>query len=180
MVSLFRSELFGKGRKKFSMKKALVIFQFAISIFLILVTLSFSLQIRYLATKDLGFDKNNILYTRMSVSERGVSFDQLRNRILQHLEIVDASMSRHIPFASYGGGMTNGENGNPEEKINCRFNDVSYDFVKNMGIPLIAGRDFSRNFPGDIGKSCLINETAVQCFGWDLPIGQRLNTDALT
>jgi putative ABC transport system permease protein len=180
IVSLFRGELFGKGREKFSMKKALVTFQFAISIFLILVTLSFSLQIRYLATKDLGFDKNNILYTRMSVSERGVSFDQLRNRILQHLEIVDASMSRHIPFASYGGGMTNWENGNPEEKINCRFNDVSYDFVKNMGITLIAGRDFSRNFPGDIGKSCLINETAVQCFGWDNPIGKRLNNNRLT
>lgn len=180
IVSLFKGELFSKGREKFSLKKALITFQFAISVFLILITLSFSMQIKHLASKDLGFSKENMLYTRMSVSKPGTTFDQLRSRMLQHPEIVDASMSKHIPFVSFGGGMTNWEGGGIDEKINCRFNEVSYDFVKNMGISLIGGRDFSRDYPGDAGKSCLINETAARSFGWDNPIGKRLNNNRLT
>lgn len=180
IVSLFKGQLFSKQREKFSLKKALITFQFAISVFLILITLSFSMQIKYLTERDLGFSKENMLYTRMTVSRPGTTFDQLRNRMLQHPEIVEASMSKHIPFVSFGGGMTNWEGGGTDEKISCRFNDVSYDFVKNMGISLIAGRDFSRDFPGDVGKSCLINETAAQAFGWDNPIGKRLNNKKLT
>ena len=180
IVSLFKGELFGKGREKFSLKKALVTSQFAISVFLILITLSLSLQIRHLAQKDLGFNKENMLYTKMTVSKSGTNFSQLRDRLLQHPEIIDASMSKHIPFVSFGGGMNNWEGADQDEKINCRFNDVGYDYVRNMGISLIAGRDFSRSFPGDAGKACLINETAAQCFGWDDPIGKRLNNNRLT
>lgn len=180
IVSLFKGELFSKHREKFSLKKALITFQFAISVFLILITLSFSMQIKYLASKDLGFSKENMLYTRMTVSKPGTTFGQLRAGMLQHPEIVDASMSKHVPFVSFGGGMTNWEGGGQDEKINCRFNDVSYDFVKNMGISLISGRDFSRDFPGDVGKSCLINETAAHAFGWANPIGKRLNNNRLT
>lgn len=180
IVSLFKGELFSKGHEKFSLKKVLVTFQFAISVFLILITLSFSLQIRYLSNKDLGFKKENIVYTQMSVSKSGTNFSQLREQILQHPGIIDGSMSKHIPFVSFGGGMTNWEGGNQDEKINCRFNQVGYDYVRNMGISLVAGRDFSRSFPGDVGKACLINEAAAKCFGWDDPIGKRLNNNKLT
>lgn len=180
IVALFKGDLFNKGLEKFSLKKLLVASQFAISVFLILISLSFSLQIRYLAKKDLGFNKENMIYTKMLVTKNGTTFNQLRNRILQHPEIIDASMSKHIPFVSFGGGMTNWEGGNQEEKISCRFNTVNYDFVRNMGISLIAGRDFSREFPGDIGTACLINETAAKCFGWDDPIGKRLNNNRQT
>lgn len=180
ILTLFKGSTSSKGRTKLSLRNTLVSFQFAISIFLILITLSFSLQIRYLSRKNLGFNKENILYTRMSVSNREVTFDQLRNRILQHSEFTNGCMCENLPFVSFGGGMTNWEGGDPNEKINCRFNTVSYDFVKNLGITLISGRDFSRDFPGDISKSCLINETAARCFGWDDPIGKRLSNNRLT
>jgi len=179
IVSLFKGELF-RGKEKISLKKVLVASQFAISVFLILITLSFSLQIRYIAKKNLGFNKENMLYAQMSVSKNGTNFNQLRERILQHPEIIDGSMSKHIPFVSFGGGMTNWEGGDQDEKINCRFNQVGYDFVRNMGISMVNGRDFSRSFPGDVGKACLINESAANCFGWDDPIGKRLNNNRLT
>jgi putative ABC transport system permease protein len=180
ILSLFKGENIVKGIKKFSLKNVLVTFQFAITAFLILITLSFSLQIKYLIHKDLGFNKQNMLYTRMNASNNEITFDQLLGRILQHPEIKSGSMSENLPFVCYGGGMINWEGGQPDEKINCRFNTVSYDFVKNLGIVLSAGRDFSRDFPGDIGKSCLINETAARCFGWDNPIGKRLDDNRLT
>lgn len=180
ILALFKGGMSSKGITKLSLRNTLVSFQFAISIFLILITLSFSLQIRYLSRKNLGFNKENILYSRMSVSNREVTFDQLRNRILQHSEFLNGCMCENLPFVSFGGGMTNWEGGDPNEKISCRFNTVSYDFVKNLGISVISGRDFSRDFPGDIGKSCLINETAARCFGWDDPIGKRLSNNRLT
>ncbi len=180
IVELFKREFFVKGRDSFSLKKALVVSQFSISVFLILFTLSFSMQIRYLFRKDLGFNKENILYTQMTVSNSNATFSQLRNKILTHPGIVDGSMSKHIPFVSFGGGMTNFEGGRKDELVVCRFNQVSHDFVKNMGIKLVAGRDFSPDFQGDAEQSCLINETAVRNFGWDNPIGKRLNDNKLT
>ena len=180
IVSLFKNQIVKDGVRKINLKYILVSFQFAISIFLILFTLSFSLQIRYLFRKNLGFDKENILFTRMTVSNKEITFDQLRERVLQHDEITDAAMCTHLPFVTFGGGMTNWEGGDPNEKISCRFNTVSYDFVKTLGISVITGRDFSRDFPGDIGKSCLINEAAARCFGWDDPIGKKLNNNRLT
>lgn len=180
ILSLFKGGIFGKSKEKYSLKRVLVISQFAISVFMIIITISFYMQIRYLFQKDLGFTKENILYTRMEVSKSGVTFDQLRNRALTHPEIINASMSQHIPFVSFGGGMTNWEGIDPKEEIICRFNNVSYDFVKTMGIQILKGRDFSREFPGDIGNSCLINEIAAKNFGWDNPIGKRLNNNRFT
>jgi putative ABC transport system permease protein len=180
ILSLFKGAAPVKGGQKLSLKNLLVCIQFAISVLLILVTLSFSLQIKYMFSKNPGFEKENILYTSMSVSNKEITFDQLRNRILQHPEIIDGAMSKNFPFVNLGGGNTNWEGGDPAEKIQCRFNTVSYDFVKNLGIPMVAGRDFSHDFQGDIGKSCLINETAARSFGWDNPIGKKLNNNTLT
>ena len=180
IVSLFKNQMVKSGNKRISLKNILVSFQFAISIFLILLTLSFSLHIKSLFRKNLGFDKENILFTRMNVSNKDITFDQLRERVLQHDEITDATMCMHLPFVTFGGGMTNWEGGDPSEKISCRFNTISYDFVKTLGISVIAGRDFSRDFPGDIGKSCLINEAAARCFDWADPIGKKLNNNSLT
>jgi putative ABC transport system permease protein len=180
IISLFRNRMESRGAARFSLKNILVSLQFAISLFLILITISFSLQIRYLYSKNLGFDKEHILYTRMNTSDRQITFDQLRGRLMQNNDITDAMMCKHIPFVTFGGGMTNWEGGDPNEKISCRFNTVSYDFVKTLGIHVVAGRDFSRDFPGDIGKACLINETAARCFGWNDPIGRKLNDNRLT
>jgi putative ABC transport system permease protein len=180
IVTLFKNQNVKNGWGKISLKNILVSFQFAISIFLILVTISFSLQIRYLFRKNLGFNKENILFTRLNVSNTDITFDQLRERILQHDEITEGTMCMHLPFVTFGGGRTNWEGGDPNEKISCRFNTINYDFVKTLGISVVAGRDFSRDFPGDIGKSCLINEAAAKCFGWDDPIGKKLNDNSLT
>jgi putative ABC transport system permease protein len=106
----------------------------AISIFLILLTLSFSLHIRYLLKKNLGFDKEHILFARMSVSNQEVTFDQLRNRVLQHSEIEDAFMCQNLPFVTFGGGMTNREGGDPNEKINCRFKTIFNIFLAMIGL----------------------------------------------
>jgi putative ABC transport system permease protein len=89
-------------------------------------------------------------------------------------------MSQHIPFVSFGGGRINWEGGNPDEKINCRFNEVGYDFVENMGKLLYWGVISPENSLAILEKACLINEVAAKCFGWDNPIGKRLYNNQFT
>jgi len=89
-------------------------------------------------------------------------------------------MSSNLSFVKAEGGMLNWEGGIPEEKIFFRPNRVSYNFVETMDVKIIQGRDFSDQFPGDLNGSCIINETAWRCFGWDDPIGKKINDNRWT
>lgn len=179
ITNLFKGDFFTKKRESFSLKKVLVASQFAISLFLIVLTMSFSMQIKYITHKSLGFEKEGLLYAQVSVSENEIVFDQMRNRILQHPEIKNVAVSRNLPFVRYGGGSVNWEGNDPETKISCRFNSVSYDYLSVLEAKIIMGRNFSPDFPGDIENGCIINESAAKCFGWDDPIGKHINDNKL-
>ncbi|NJO69846.1 MAG: hypothetical protein HC830_11705 [Bacteroidetes bacterium] len=88
-------------------------------------------------------------------------------------------MSENIPFNGSDGSIIDWEGAQADEKVNIRRNWVSYDFIKTLGIEIIQGRDFSREYPGDFRKRCIINETAWNQFGWDNPIGKKLNNGNL-
>ncbi|WP_321370102.1 ABC transporter permease [uncultured Draconibacterium sp.] len=178
--TLFKENFLGKERQSFSLKKALITLQFAISLFLIVLTVSFSMQIKYISEKDIGFEKQGLLYSQINISDDNVSFNQLRDRLLKHPDITDVSLSKNFPFVRQGGGTTNWEGGNRDEKITCRFNEVSYNYLSMLETNLVTGRNFSSSFTGDIGKNCIINESAAKCFGWDNPIGKHIKDNSLT
>lgn len=180
IVSLFKGNLFSGHKNNFGLKKTLVTFQFAISLFLIILTASFSMQIKHNIDTDLGFNQDGLLYSVINISENQIQFNQFRNKVIQHPEILDVSISKNFPFVGLGGGMTNWEGGNPNEKITCRFNTVSSNYLSLLDAELIAGRNFSSDYGGDEGKSCIINEAAAKSFGWDNPIGKRINNNQLT
>lgn len=179
IIKLFKGNLFKTGRDSFSVKKLMVALQFSISMFLIILSLTFTFQIKYLLNKDLGFTKDDILYATVNVSKKNSSYEILRNRILQHREIINCAMSQNVPFVSVGGGIINWEGCIPGDVMEIRNNTISYDFVRNFGIGITEGRDFSREFPGDVKKACLINETAQKCFGYDDPIGKHIDNGRL-
>ncbi|HEX2937208.1 MAG TPA: ABC transporter permease [Bacteroidales bacterium] len=179
VLNLLKGNVFRKKSEIISFRKLLVGFQFLVSIFLVTTAIYITLQIKYMLNKNLGFDKENIVYTKFQSTNKDGNFEDLRNRLLRHPEIIDATMARHIPFISFGGGTMNWEGSAPDEVINIRDNYVSYDFFKTMGIPIVQGRGFSREFPADVTDKCIINETACKLFGWKNPIGKRLNDNKL-
>jgi len=129
---------------------------------------------------DLGFDRNNLLYAKLSTDQSGRNFDQLRSRLIEHPGIMDASMSSTLPFVKLEGGMLNWEGGAIDDKILYRQNRVSYDFIENLDLEIVHGRDFSEDFQGDLGESCIVNEAALRCFGWVDPIGKKINDNQWT
>ncbi len=179
IVYLLKGNLFNSKKKALGPKRILIILQFSISLFLIIITMAFSEQIKYLLNKNLGFNKENVLFAKFHVNAKNVRFDDLRDRILAHPEFVNGCFCEHIPFVTFGGGNINWEGCLPGESVNVRFNAVSYDFLSNFGMTIVAGRGFSRDFPSDTINACIINETAWRSFGWKDPIGKRLNDNRL-
>jgi putative ABC transport system permease protein len=180
VVNLVKEGVFSSTGARLDVRKVLVITQFSISMFLICLTLFFILQINHMSTMDLGFNRSNLLYTHLSNIESDHHFEQFRNRLVRHPGIENLSMSSGLPFVRPQGGMVNWEGGDPEDKVTYRPNWVSYDYAETMELSIILGRDFSEQFQGDLQGSCLISETAWKCFGWDDPIGKKINDNRWT
>ncbi len=174
-LDLFKGNLFRAGNDKSGIRKVLIVIQFSIAILFIILTLNFNRQVKYTLNMDVGFKRESLLYTMISVSRKDADWEYLREKILSHPEILDASMSRHIPMITFGGKLITWEGAPSGELLFTRDNLVSYDFIKTMGIHIVKGRDFSRDFSSDVGKSCIINESAVRNFGWDNPLGKTVD-----
>lgn len=179
IVNLFKGS-FRSGRDKIKLRKTLVLFQFAISVFLICLSMFFFMHVNHISEKDIGFRRDNMIYVQMTSSVTDRYFEDFRNRLLNEPSIINASMSKNLPFVNFGGGNINWEGGYPDDMVFYRPNRVTYDFIGNMGMELVEGRDFSRDYPSDIDQACIINETAARYFGWDNPIGKRLDNNQYT
>ncbi len=174
-VDLFRNFGFNGKSEGHTLKQILVSIQFVICISLIILSLTISRQIKYMMTKDLGFNRDNLLVTKFQVSRKNVDFRVLKERILKYPEITDACYTDKLPFGGNSGWPKNWEGGATDEKENDNFYWVSSDFVTTMKMKIILGRDFLPQFTADSGKSVIINETAAKRFGWSDPIGKKVD-----
>ena len=160
-----------KGRAAATFRKALVVFQFAISIALIFSVTVVSNQMRFIQNADLGYDRDNIVTfdaDQMIVSR----WEDIRPALLQNPLIESACISKRAPT----GRLLDSPGFQTEvygEIIRSRFhmphNRVSFDFLKTYGMEIIAGRDFSMEIPTDATQAFILNETAVKALGWKTP-----------
>ena len=155
-----------------SLKNVLVTIQFSISLFLLIVSFIIFKQTDFMMHSDLGFDDKNLVYSNITTNSKG-SFDLIRQRLINHPEITDASFSDYIPYILPGGDDMGWEGAGPNQKVFVRFYNVSYNFFSTFRIRIKEGRAFSKDFPAD-GDKCMINETAAKVFKWDKPLGRRL------
>ncbi len=159
------------------LRPALVVVQFALSLLLIVATIMVYRQTKYLNTKDLGFDKDHVLYfdVRGDVETKVQTFkDELKN----FKGIISATSGYGLPGDAYAGDgisiLTN--EGEKRYSVNVFIGD--HDYVKTLGLKIIAGRDFSRDMATDVSAAFIINETAVKDLGFGTPekaIGQAMN-----
>lgn len=153
-----------------ALRKVLVVLQFAISIALIAGTLVISQQMNFLREQNLGFAKEQMLVLALrGRSEMAEKFETYKSEFLQHPNILSATVSHSVP----GRGVSNNlmaERENEDNRVQMNLLFVDYDFFKTYGIPLLAGRDFSKEITTDTdGKVALLNEAAMKAFGWNDP-----------
>lgn len=171
-VKVLKGKLFSSNRNSFNVKKILVVAQFSISLFMLIVSFILFNHVNFILNKDLGFDSKNILYTEINVHDT-TRFETIKNRLLQYPEISDAAFSSTIPFIGNIGGYITWEGAAPDEREMISRNYVNYDFIPTYNLKMVHGRNFSKDYPAD-NQACIINETALKVFGWDDPIGKQI------
>ena len=168
-----------KGTLKFSsgavlFRKGLVVFQFAMSILLIVGTVVVFRQVQYIKSKNLGLDRENLVYLPLEGDLRK-SFEPFKQELLAAPGIKTVSMASGNAMAV--GSSTIGvkwKGKDPNDKILFSQMAVGYDFLEAMGIELKEGRTFSKAFTTDT-SNYIINEEAARRIGLNPIVGQDLN-----
>ena len=159
----------GKG----TLRRILVSFQFIISITLILTTVLMFKQVDFMKNKDLGYNKSNLLFSKIEASDSKSNFVELHNKLLSNPQIIDASISLNTPEHGILTRDINWEGGSEDQKLHVFFNMTCYNFINTLQMKILKGRNFSEKFATD-SSACLINETLASQIGWENPIGKRL------
>lgn len=158
-----------KGKPVF--RNILVVLQFLISAFLIFGTLVIQSQIRYLQTKQLGFDKENVAVISMTTENARTSYEILKEKISSIAGVKACGASTGIPGRSLtmNGYLPEGM----KEPIMIHVMDVDDDYLDLMSIPVIQGDGFSKE-AGIDSANILINETLARQLGWEKPVGKTI------
>lgn len=167
-----------------SVRNALVVFQFAISVFLIVSTLVVFQQVNFIQHKDLGFQKDQVLVID-DVKAAGNQRQSLKEEIKRINRVEDVSLSSYLPTPSDRGGITYFPEGAIEKDVFKGDNAliieqwrIDYDYINTLGLEIIAGRNFDRSFGTD-SSALLLNESTVKMMELEPEevLGKRLTTD---
>lgn len=180
-VSILKGSKSSSGSKQ-GLRKALVAIQFVLTIFLISTTLLMQDQLSFLQSKNLGYDKEQVIITQLNVEQggglvsrvaKGMETAQLMLNELDGKEgVVTAGVANHA-FGS--GGWTNV--GFTDTKDNYRTFDMlvtDANFIGSMKMKIVEGRAFDKNNISDSRRSIIINEAFADAFGFDNAVGMQL------
>jgi putative ABC transport system permease protein len=173
-VQVLKGTLAG-GFKRSYLRSSLVVFQFFISIVLIIATIIIYNQLGYIRNRKLGFNKEQVLLVKdaYALDKQAATFKQ---EVLKYPEVVSGSMSGYLPVPSSrdneslfpGGKIDN------DKAVSTQFWAVDNDYIKTLGMQIVKGRDFNSEFLTD-SNAIILNETAVRQFGFnDNPIGKKV------
>ena len=162
------------GRSKSRFRTVLVVFQFAVSVLLLIVTGVILNQIRFMKTMDLGFDRERVVVVRLDNPGSGSSLEAIKREFRRLPGVVAVGSSSHAPDWGARLNLCQPEGFEFEELPGVGIVSIDLDYLESMRIGIVQGRGFSEDFLGDAGKSVLINETAARRFGWDDPVGKKI------
>jgi putative ABC transport system permease protein len=177
--SVFRG-LFSHTHKGIRFRKIMVIFQFSLSVILIIGTLTVSRQVKFMQNKDLGIQIEQTLAVRIP-GNQGYSTERVerfKRELKNSSRIKGVTASSSVPGKEY----SNASSGirplasNPEDGKRCFFISVDYDYFDFYGHDFVAGRKFVREFSAD-PRAAILNEVATRLFGYQSPekvIGEKI------
>ena len=166
----------GSGFKSSYFRSALVIGQFAISIALIIGTIVIYRQLNFIQNKKLGFNKEQVLIIKDTYVLNN-KVHTFKNEVLKQPGIVSGTVSGYLPVPSGRSDNSFFPEGQIENSkaVNMQIWGVDHDYIKTLGMEIITGRDFSKDFSTDT-SGVIINETAARLFGYRDPIGKKIST----
>ena len=152
----------GKGGASF--RQVLVVVQFSISVFLIVGTIIITKQMSYVKNKHLGYSKEQTLIIPIDNGDIYNNLHSFKTELQTQTAVQSVSAMSGEPGGFFDGQMFDVEG--HQEKWNASTEFADFEYVKTLGLKIIAGRDFSSAFPTDTTQAVLINKTAVGKLGW--------------
>ena len=175
-VKVLKSGSSVQASRKRPLQSSLIVFQFFVSTALIIATVIVYQQLHYMQDKKLGYDKDQVLFLPDArlLGNNQIAFEQ---QVLKDSRVVSASISRYVP----GGVMMDGTQIYPKNpnsngtEIHANIYHVDYDYLRTMGMRMVHGRYFSKEYSTD-SSGVVINEAAVKQLGWynTNPIGRSI------
>jgi putative ABC transport system permease protein len=159
-VKTLRGRL-GTSKQSGTFRKILVVFQFSISIFMILGFIIILQQLDYIKNKDLGFNRDFLVIIR----GEGRTNDALRDNISKIPQVTSVSLPLSVPGDFTGDESYYLPGKDPASSVRASVFGVDFDFIKTFGMEILWGRDFSRNYSTDATDAVIINETFARQLG---------------
>lgn len=185
-LSSFRPVKVLKGRftnslSAVALRKGLVIFQFIISVVLIIASVVIMNQMNYLRSTDLGFAKDQQIVIPLRSSNAKNIYASLKNEIKTNPQVQNVGATLYYPGIvnpSDMGLYKEGKTANDDKDVHMTWVDES--FLQTLDIKAVAGRLFSKDFPSDTSNRIILNEEAIKEIGFKSPheaIGGKVNFD---
>lgn len=151
------------------LRNGLVVFQFAISIGLIVATLTVFRQMEFLSSMPVGFDRHQVATIELTDPIPASRMPALREVFLQIPGVESVSSSAASPAGFFNDVRIRPVDAPQGESWPAYLYGVHFDYVETMGMEMVAGRSFSRDYPADTLDGLLINEAAAEAFGFGSP-----------
>jgi putative ABC transport system permease protein len=150
-----------------SLRRGLVIFQFMISVTLIVCTVVINNQMEYLRTQDLGFDKTSQVVVPLRGSNARSKAQALENEFARNGQVISTGAALYYPgIINPSDDLLYRDGLSSHEGQRTRLNYVDYGYMPTLGIKAVAGRIFSKDFPADTSNRIILNESAVRMLGF--------------
>ena len=162
------------GKAKSHFREILVVAQFSLSIFLIIVTIVIGKQVNFMHSKDLGYDKDQIV-TVEGQYLIDVPFESIKKELQKNPNIlgVTAAFQPPIDIRSSASSSNFGWQGRDRQsQTQMTYLDVEFDFIDVFNIKILQGRNFSKEISTDKGSAFIVNEEAARIMGKDFSIGK--------
>jgi putative ABC transport system permease protein len=170
-AAVLKGNLFS-AQKGVSLRKTLVLFQFGLSVVLILCAVVINDQIQYMLNKDLGYDKEGIVHFQPRLGSLK-NMESFKSELLQNPLIESVGQGYDHPMNIYNNDIASWRGMNANESITVQTTVCDSDYLKTLGLQLSQGRYFSSDVASD-STGFVINETCAALMGFSNPIGQRL------
>jgi putative ABC transport system permease protein len=173
-ITVLKGKL-SSGHQKNFLRNFLVIFQFTTSIILIIGTVVIYKQLDHIQTSNVGFSKDQVLV----ISNAGLPRDtrtSIKNEIEQLTDVKSASFGGFLPVANSSRSDTTFSMESVmtiSNGFNMQYWGVDYEYIDNLNMEIIDGRNFSRSFGTD-STALILNEAAAKLTGYENPVGQKL------
>ena len=168
-----------EGSKSSWFRSILVVFQFALSIILIICTIIVFNQHKYMQNKDLGFNKQNLLAVAVQNNEVRIGLESFKQDLLNINGIENAGLSSMVPGEMYLFNIGTYPEGYARDQM-IRMDNflVDYGFLDTFEIVVIRGRGFSKEITTDFTDAVMINEAAAKNLSWNDPVGKTIEVSS--